>query len=245
MIQNLYGKIAVEAVSLVKIHGISPEEAWDVAKSNYVNAKSNNQFSYQKEVFLSLCAAKLINGIDAPIPLKKLPSEKAERIANLILEFPDLLDKQIWDILKRTEENSVVPYIGCQMDVSVIRALLLEELLVFSIKKQKTFHWIEKGNWTYRIDKEDSTKKAKRHIHVCHKKHKSAKEMQVSWNIDGSRHDKKTFHENIVGMNTAKEIASKHLRIPIGSLQLIIKIDYPADNASENYDFEIFIFEKS
>lgn len=45
------------------------------------------------------------------------------------------------------------------------------------------------------------------HVHIANKKHINAKNKQVSWNNDGTRHDKKSFNDNFTGMEKAKKIA--------------------------------------
>lgn len=65
-----------------------------------------------------------------------------------------------------------------------------------------------KTGFCYRIDPQNDGASTKRHIHIW-KKNKPHKE--VSWNIDGSRHDKRKFDENIEGFRHAKELANRML----------------------------------
>ena len=51
------------------------------------------------------------------------------------------------------------------------------------------------------------------HIHIAHEKHTKAKNKQVAWNADGTRHDKMTFDDNFKGIEKAREIARKVLKI--------------------------------
>ncbi|MEO8087539.1 MAG: DUF6367 family protein [Bacteroidota bacterium] len=53
-----------------------------------------------------------------------------------------------------------------------------------------------------------------RHVHVAKVKHIKAKNKQVSWNKDGTRHDKKSFNTNFNGIERAREIARKALGLP-------------------------------
>ena len=46
-----------------------------------------------------------------------------------------------------------------------------------------------------------------RHVHIAHKRHINSKGQQVSWNDDGTRHDKMSFNDNFTGLNKAKQIA--------------------------------------
>lgn len=52
------------------------------------------------------------------------------------------------------------------------------------------------------------------HVHIARDKHVNTKNKQVSWNNDGTRHDKKSFNDNFVGMETAKRIARNALDLP-------------------------------
>jgi len=49
------------------------------------------------------------------------------------------------------------------------------------------------------------------HVHIAKQKHINAKNKQVSWNLDGTRHDKKSFNQNFNGMETAKRIVRNAL----------------------------------
>lgn len=65
-----------------------------------------------------------------------------------------------------------------------------------------------KTGFSYRIDPQNDGTATKRHIHIWKKKNPHK---EVSWNIDGSRHDKKKFEENIEGFRHAKELAKRIL----------------------------------
>jgi hypothetical protein len=62
-------------------------------------------------------------------------------------------------------------------------------------------------DYWYRIDPARPELNVKRHVTIAHKKHLKAKNKQVSWSDDTTRHDKKTFDCNFTGMMTAKGIA--------------------------------------
>lgn len=80
---------------------------------------------------------------------------------------------------------------------------------------------ILEGNWNasnfsniyYRVDPENPSIKTQRHIHIAKKKHITSKNMQVSWNKNGTRHDKKSFNEKINSANV-QEIAREVLNLP-------------------------------
>lgn len=67
----------------------------------------------------------------------------------------------------------------------------------------------EKGYWV-RVDN-PHFEFERRHVHIAQQKHINAKNMQVAWNDDGSRHDKKSFNNNFKGMERAKDVARKSL----------------------------------
>lgn len=52
------------------------------------------------------------------------------------------------------------------------------------------------------------------HAHIARNKHVNTKKMQVAWNNDGTRHDKKSFNDNFDGMEKAKRIARNALCLP-------------------------------
>ena len=72
--------------------------------------------------------------------------------------------------------------------------------------------WISSGEQDYwqRLDKPKFDFE-QLHVHIAHQKHINTKSKQVTWNTDGTRHDKKTFNQNFNGMERAKEIARNAL----------------------------------
>ena len=75
--------------------------------------------------------------------------------------------------------------------------------------------WMDSGykDWMYRVDPEDPRIPLQRHIHIAKKKHTSAKNMQASWNADGTRHDRKSFNTSVGGTERVREIARNVLSI--------------------------------
>jgi len=71
-----------------------------------------------------------------------------------------------------------------------------------------------KADFWHRVDAEAPQMNQQRHVHVVHKKHLKAKSKQVSWNQDLSRHDRKSFDQNIKGLETAKQITLQALGLP-------------------------------
>lgn len=96
-------------------------------------------------------------------------------------------------------------------------------ILEISSKKfiEYGFHLILEGDWRpsglsdwyQRVDNANPQMNIQRHIHLAHKKHIKVKDRQVSWNDNGTRHDKKSFDVNISGLNNAKQIARKALKL--------------------------------
>ena len=84
-----------------------------------------------------------------------------------------------------------------------------------------TLRVLEEGKWVsagikdymYRVDRGHPDPEV-RHVHICHKKHLTAHNQQVSWNEDGTRHDPLRFDVNFVGIETAKQIAREALHLP-------------------------------
>ncbi|WP_206360296.1 DUF6367 family protein, partial [Pseudomonas viridiflava] len=65
--------------------------------------------------------------------------------------------------------------------------------------------------WSARLDAADSKNNTKRHVHIAKTKHRASESKQVSWNSDGSRHDKKTFDVTLGQSRKAQAIARKFL----------------------------------
>jgi hypothetical protein len=69
--------------------------------------------------------------------------------------------------------------------------------------------WVQskKNGWCLRIDPPNPQLSQQRHVHIARSKHINAKNMQVAWNVDGTRHDRVTFNQSIQAMQTAARIA--------------------------------------
>lgn len=80
-----------------------------------------------------------------------------------------------------------------------------------------------------RTDPPDPEKHVLRHVHIAKTKHINAPSQQVSWNDDGSRHDKGKFDANFSGLNNAQQIARQVLELPpdvqLEELQIEERID--------------------
>ncbi|UVM53160.1 DUF6367 family protein [Pseudomonas sp. B21-015] len=70
----------------------------------------------------------------------------------------------------------------------------------------------EKG-WMYRVDAANPAIPLLRHVHIAKKQHTASKDMQVSWNVDGTRHDKKSFNKKIGQQNYVRNLAKEALKL--------------------------------
>lgn len=73
--------------------------------------------------------------------------------------------------------------------------------------------WKKSNNkdWMFRIDPENTNTTTQRHIHIARNKHINSKNNQVSWNKDGTRHDKKSFNKGMGNIKTVQNIAKQAL----------------------------------
>ncbi|WP_148217437.1 DUF6367 family protein [Allochromatium vinosum] len=73
--------------------------------------------------------------------------------------------------------------------------------------------WVDSGKKDYmqRVDAENPSIKQRRHVHIAKSKHINNKNMQASWNDDGTKHDKKTFNSKIGSISTVQDIARQAL----------------------------------
>ena len=76
--------------------------------------------------------------------------------------------------------------------------------------------WQNSGykDWVYRVDPEDPSIPLMRHVHIARGKHKSSKNMQASWNSDGTRHDSKSFNDKVGNTSYVRNLAKSVLNIP-------------------------------
>ncbi|MEM5787468.1 MAG: DUF6367 family protein [Syntrophobacteraceae bacterium] len=87
-----------------------------------------------------------------------------------------------------------------------------------------------KKGWSFRVDPESPAIKQQRHVHITKDQHINTKDQQVAWNKDGSQHDRSTFNQNVKGMETAKRIAKKALKL---SDDVVLEQAKPATELSE------------
>lgn len=71
----------------------------------------------------------------------------------------------------------------------------------------------QKSGLMYRVDPAMPQWNGLRHVHIADSKHKNAKAKQVSWNDDGSRHDRISFNTNFKALQAAKDVARRVLKL--------------------------------
>jgi len=76
--------------------------------------------------------------------------------------------------------------------------------------------WVKSGkkNWMVKIEAEIPEYNQQRHVHIARSKHIKSKNMQVSWNQDGTKHDRKSFNSKIGSIKIVQEIAREVLKLP-------------------------------
>lgn len=97
-------------------------------------------------------------------------------------------------------------------EVSVL--LPQDVLLSCDISMESIWQPSRKSGWVYRVDAEDPNLPLQRHVHIAKDKHKSSKNMQASWNADGTRHDKKSFNASVGKQKFVQQLARDALNIP-------------------------------
>ncbi|PZW56021.1 hypothetical protein F475_04657 [Pseudomonas sp. URMO17WK12:I6] len=95
-------------------------------------------------------------------------------------------------------------------DVSVF---LPTELLRQSGIALESYWQQDSSGWSYRVDPENPNIPLQRHVHIAKTKHTQSKDLQVSWNVDGSRHDKKSFNASLGAQHFPQELARRVLNL--------------------------------
>ena len=94
--------------------------------------------------------------------------------------------------------------------IEVSSCLLSAEVLINEGLWKKSGY----GEYMYRIDPANPSIKQQRHVHIAKSKHIRSKSKQVSWNQDGSKHDKKSFNSNVASLDVVQSIARSVLELP-------------------------------
>ena len=100
--------------------------------------------------------------------------------------------------------------------------------------------WVESGkrDWMQRVER--ATNNPQLHVHIARSKHIKSKEMQASWNQDGTKHDKKSFNSKIGSLNVVQNIARNALDLSNAiQLQEIISTGKNLERLNESVDINI------
>ena len=119
-----------------------------------------------------------------------------------MIKLYDLIPESI----RKTFEKP--PLIIVEMDGDKISKCIPDLLLKESQWKKSNYR-----NYFYRIDPPNPDIPTKKHVAIAHRKHLKAKNKQVSWTIDGARHDKHSFDSNFHGLKKAERIARDVLNL--------------------------------
>ncbi|AME26335.1 DUF6367 family protein [Burkholderia sp. PAMC 26561] len=125
--------------------------------------------------------------------------------------------------------------IGDPVDIEEIWVTVSKDVLnMYSVVLESIWQPSARSGWSYRIDPEDPNLPLQRHIHIAKDKHTSSKKMQASWNVDGSRHDRKTFNVSIGSQNFVRDLARSALK-----LRPSIVLEHLADPSKSIVDRDI------
>lgn len=86
------------------------------------------------------------------------------------------------------------------------------------------------NNLFVRIDVADDRLNQKRHVHVANEKHVSAKNQQVAWNEDGTRHDKRSFNVKHGARANYQDAARAALGLPPTTILEAVQPDQAAES---------------
>ena len=105
---------------------------------------------------------------------------------------------------------------SAEAEIDYLMLELTEE--VSSLPRLKSLtegRWEPAGykDFMIRVDPMRPETKEQRHVHIARQKHTSAKNQQVAWNEDGSRHDKKSFNASLGQQDAVRNIAAQVLSI--------------------------------
>jgi hypothetical protein len=118
----------------------------------------------------------------------------------------------------------------CEESIQKIKVIIPNELLNIALDSI----WKSSGyqDWMYRLDPENPDIPLQKHIHIARERHTSAKNMQASWNEDGSRHDKSSFNADIGKKKAVRNIAKRILKLESTNI---------LDSAKKSHEDIVFI----
>jgi hypothetical protein len=98
---------------------------------------------------------------------------------------------ELLELDESVDTLSDFPYLLIEIDSDLLAST--------GLKIDEASRWTQSAvkGLVYRIDPERLELRQKRHVHVASQKHTSAKNKQVSWNDDGSRHDRHSFNDKL------------------------------------------------
>jgi len=114
------------------------------------------------------------------------------------------------------------------MKLNEVKPIEIVEYIVVEISKDNSIlisklvinegRWVDSGSkgWMMRVDPEDPNIPLQRHVHIAKNKHINSKDMQASWNEDGTRHDKSSFNQKTADIKAVKQIARTALGLESG-----------------------------
>ena len=124
------------------------------------------------------------------------------------------------DCLLLHVEDPRFPFVELVVQVSEPSSKVLSE----AVDTSQHLDLLEEGKWVqskhndylFRVERSPDT--GMLHVHIAHRKHVNVKTKQVSWNLDLTRHDRKSFDSNFIGLKRAKELARAALGLPSDAL---------------------------
>lgn len=102
---------------------------------------------------------------------------------------------------------------GSNEEIEDVSVVLPTELLRQSGIALESYWQQDSSGWSYRVDPENPNIPLQRHVHIAKTKHTQSKDLQVSWNVDGSRHDKKSFNASLGSQRFPQELARRVLNL--------------------------------
>jgi len=139
---------------------------------------------------------------------------------------------RIFAILRTTYSNTQMKTFKSYLNASLAEDRNQFHIIVIGdaaeIENTEESKWLESGIKDYwkRVEKpnEDSTEL---HVHMARKKHVHTVLRKISWHVNGFKHDKLAFNDNLNGVKTANTLATAVLKLPAGkTLEMV-----PNENA--------------
>lgn len=117
----------------------------------------------------------------------------------------------------------------------LVLLMTIEDLEKCSLVLESNWKAAGYKDFVVRIDHADPENNQQRHVHISREKHISAKNKQVSWNQDSTRHDKKSFFEPLGKQKAVRNIAANLLDVSATALEAF---NYTQDSNTTQMLFE-------